>query len=156
MHSTLQLGHLRRILGSISVSGQLRTYPSPNPTSYNKLVSYCYCWVRGGVGAQLPRYWHWSEYCSRTSLSKQFISFTKEWPSQPVLTGEKHVTIFSTGQQWCSIHSAHSCTAICRSRCGTILRYNTATAATGTGTPASVNWRPDTEQWHRTQEITCY
>ena len=25
--------------GSISVSGQLRTYPSPNPTCYNKLIS---------------------------------------------------------------------------------------------------------------------
>ena len=23
---------------------------------YNKLISLCYCWVRGGVGTQLPRY----------------------------------------------------------------------------------------------------
>ena len=27
------------IYGSISVSGQLRTYPSPNPTGYNKLIT---------------------------------------------------------------------------------------------------------------------
>ena len=33
--------------GSISVSGQLPTYPSPN--------SIDCCWVRGGVGGQLPR-----------------------------------------------------------------------------------------------------
>ena len=27
------------LMGLMSVSGQLRTYPSPHPTSYNKLVS---------------------------------------------------------------------------------------------------------------------
>ena len=38
--------------GSISVSGQLRTYPSPNPTvtlTYYLIITY---WVREGVGAQ--------------------------------------------------------------------------------------------------------
>ena len=48
------------LFGLISVSGQLRTYPSPNPTCYNKLISQCYYWVRGGVGVQLPRHWYWS------------------------------------------------------------------------------------------------
>ena len=31
--------HIIKNNGSISVSGQLRTYPSPNPTRYNKLIS---------------------------------------------------------------------------------------------------------------------
>ena len=39
--------------GSISVSGQLPTYPSPNSIDCR--------WVRGGVGGQLPRYWYWSQ-----------------------------------------------------------------------------------------------
>lgn len=44
------------LFGSELVSWQLYTHPSPNPTSYNKLISMCQCWVRGGVGAHLPRY----------------------------------------------------------------------------------------------------
>ena len=72
--------------------------PLPNPTCYNKLISFKrrtlhvpnlmqmsennrffsfaldlahvkfdvwngpYCWVRGGVGAQLPRYWYWCRW----------------------------------------------------------------------------------------------
>ena len=31
---------MRLLLGSISVSEQLRTYPWPNPTCFNKLISY--------------------------------------------------------------------------------------------------------------------
>ena len=46
--------------GSISVSGQLPTYPSPNPTFTPNLLSIDCCWVRGGVGGQLLRYWYWS------------------------------------------------------------------------------------------------
>ena len=30
---------LANLIGSISVSGQLRAYPSPNPTCYNELIS---------------------------------------------------------------------------------------------------------------------
>ena len=40
--------------GSISVSGQQSTYPSPNPTFTLT------CWVRGGVCGPSPRYWYWS------------------------------------------------------------------------------------------------
>ena len=50
-------------LGSISVSGQLPTYHSPNPkltlSCYQLTIIACY-WVRGGVGGQLPRHWYWS------------------------------------------------------------------------------------------------
>ena len=47
-------------LGSITVSGQLPTYPSPNPNINPKLLSIDCYWVNGGVGGQLPRYWCWS------------------------------------------------------------------------------------------------
>ena len=48
------------IKGSISVSGKLRTYPSPNPTVTLTYLLIMTCWVRGGVGAQFPRNWYWS------------------------------------------------------------------------------------------------
>lgn len=35
----------------MSITGQPRTHPSPNPTSYDKLISKCQCWVRRRVGA---------------------------------------------------------------------------------------------------------
>ena len=46
----------QKISGSISVSGKLRTYPSPNSTvtlTYKFIIT---CRVRGLGGAQLPRY----------------------------------------------------------------------------------------------------
>ena len=43
------------------ISRQLRTYPSPNSTLTPTYLLIITCWVRGGVGAQLPRYWHWSK-----------------------------------------------------------------------------------------------
>ena len=49
---------LYTIPGSISVSGQLPTYPNINPN----LLSIDCCWVRGGVGGQFPRYWYWSQF----------------------------------------------------------------------------------------------
>ena len=67
---------MNRNLGSLSVSGQLPTYPSPNPT----LTPDC-CWVRGGVSGQLPRYWYWSEIsCLWLKKVSQYIlglSFTR-------------------------------------------------------------------------------
>ena len=37
----------------ISISKQLLTYPPPQPDANSDLLSvYCYCWARGGVGAQ--------------------------------------------------------------------------------------------------------
>ena len=49
-------------LVSISVSEQPRTYPPPpsSPPKMNPNLSLvdC-CWVKGGVSAQLPRYWLW-------------------------------------------------------------------------------------------------
>ena len=35
--------------------------PLPN-INFNLLPIDC-CWVRGGVGEQLPRYWYWSRIC---------------------------------------------------------------------------------------------
>ena len=40
---------------SVSVSGQLCTYPSPNPTVTLTYELIIICWVKGGVGAQLPQ-----------------------------------------------------------------------------------------------------
>ena len=60
-----------RIFESISVSGQLPTYPSPNPTlTLTCYINYCYlsidcCWARGGVDGQLSRYWYWYEFFKR-------------------------------------------------------------------------------------------
>ena len=45
----LVLARTRRGFGSVSVSGQLPTYPSPNPTTVNVGLGE-------GVGGQLPRY----------------------------------------------------------------------------------------------------
>ena len=39
----------------MSVSAQLRSYPSLNPT-----LTVDHCWIRGGISAQLLRYWNWS------------------------------------------------------------------------------------------------
>ena len=43
---------MREVIGSISVSGQQRTYPSPNLTVTLTYYLIITCWVRGGVGAQ--------------------------------------------------------------------------------------------------------
>lgn len=32
------------------------------------LLSFDCCWVKGEVGAELLRYWHWSDHCMRDSL----------------------------------------------------------------------------------------
>ena len=39
----------------MSVSAQLRSYPSLNPT-----LTVDHFWIRGGISAQLLRYWNWS------------------------------------------------------------------------------------------------
>ena len=68
--------NIGREIGSISVSGQLPTYPSPNPTLT------CYqltdCWVRGGVGGQLPRYWYWPEKSISTRALVLFSTYVIE------------------------------------------------------------------------------
>ena len=43
-----------------SAKEPLVTYPSPNPTLTLQSSIDC-CWVRGGVGWQLFRYWYWSQ-----------------------------------------------------------------------------------------------
>ena len=43
----------------MTVSEQLRTYPPSLPNINPDLISVDCCWARGGVGAQLHRYWHW-------------------------------------------------------------------------------------------------
>ena len=35
--------------------------PLPWPNINPSLLSIDYCWVRGGVGRQFPRYWYWPE-----------------------------------------------------------------------------------------------
>ena len=40
--------------------------PLPLPNINLNLLSIDCCWVRGGVGGQLPRYWYWSRFCTRT------------------------------------------------------------------------------------------
>ena len=45
----------RERFGSISVSGKLHTYPSPNPAVTLTYLLIIKCWVRGGVGAQFPK-----------------------------------------------------------------------------------------------------
>ena len=41
----------------------LENYPPipPQPNINPKFLSIDCCWVRGGVGGQLPRYWYWSQ-----------------------------------------------------------------------------------------------
>ena len=66
--------------GSISVSGQLPTYPSPNSIDCR--------WVRGGVGRQLPRYWYWSQSSMEKLLSPPFLFLPPlkcEWRQRPPL-----------------------------------------------------------------------
>ena len=47
--------------GSIEDSEYLTTYPSPQSQFCPKLArSKCSCWLRGGVGGQLPRNLSWS------------------------------------------------------------------------------------------------
>ena len=41
--------------GSLCVSGKLPTYPSPKPTLTLTSHLKSKCWIRGGVGGQLPR-----------------------------------------------------------------------------------------------------
>ena len=55
---------VQKNIGSISVSGQLPTYPSPNPTT----VNWWQVRVRGGVGGQFPRYWYWSRISRRSPI----------------------------------------------------------------------------------------
>lgn len=43
---------------SMSVLEQLRAYPSLKPMLTCNLLSVDYCWVKGGIIAQLRRHWH--------------------------------------------------------------------------------------------------
>ena len=42
-------------VNSFHVSGELNTYPFPNPTFLNLLSLRAKCWVRGGVGGEFSR-----------------------------------------------------------------------------------------------------
>ena len=46
-------------VGSMSESDQLHTYPSPGPTLTLTCYFFYCCLVRGGVGVEFLRYWHW-------------------------------------------------------------------------------------------------
>ena len=41
--------------GSLRISGELPTYPSPNPKCFYSLSLRAKCWGRGGVGREFPR-----------------------------------------------------------------------------------------------------
>ena len=63
---------------------QLCTYPSPNPTVTLTYYLIITCWVRGGVGVQLPRYWYWSNELNQTTQPRAtWISTIRWWISFP-------------------------------------------------------------------------
>ena len=66
---------LYNLLGSMSVSGQLWTFPSPNPTVTLNLLSVDCFWVREGVGGLLLRQWHWSIYSVLVQRSEWDIPY---------------------------------------------------------------------------------
>ena len=55
LSTILYIQYCAKVMGSISVSGKLRTYPSPNPAVTLTYLLIIKCRVRGGVGAQFPR-----------------------------------------------------------------------------------------------------
>ena len=68
---------------SIWATGHL---PLPWPNINLKLLSIDCCWVRGGVGEQLPRYWYWSEVTIyRPNFSVTFIKSLNQISIKPCL-----------------------------------------------------------------------
>ena len=68
---------------SIWATGHL---PLPWPNINLKLLSIDCCWVRGGVGEQLPRYWYWSEVTIyRSNFSVKFIKSLNQISIKPCL-----------------------------------------------------------------------
>ena len=61
--------------------------PLPQPNINPNLLSIDCCWVRGGVGGHLPRYWYWSNFFSqqRVLLFNAFATSAMCRANVPVL-----------------------------------------------------------------------
>ena len=51
--------------------------PLPKPNINLNLLSIDCCWIRGGVGGQLPRYWYWSNISN--------ISLAHDWQKKVIV-----------------------------------------------------------------------